>query len=846
VPIKPRYGTQVDQILLSAYEGILEEFVPPSLLLNEQHELLYVFGGAEVYLTPKGGRASPDVLNQFNSDIRIALAGAIQRATKQQLSVTLPNIQVATRNGARQVNIAVHPIRNRAANSWFMLIVFNDQTKQEPLQVEEPPLVVSDVSRDRIQGLENELSSTKENLQATIEELEASNEELQATNEELTASNEELQSTNEELQSVNEELYTVNAEYQRKIRELTELTSDMENLLASTKIGTIFLDRDLLIRKFTPEIGRLFELLPHDIGRRVDVFAPHLNTNLVDNLNQVIQSGQALEQEVQDRTGNWYLMRMLPYRMHDQVHGAVVTLIDITRSKKTAAELSETDRLLRAILKNSRTCIFAKDLSGRYLLANHHCFMKLGVDPQVAIGKTDMDFFPVEVATKIQANDLLVARTNETHEFEETVPLREGGQRTFLSVKFPIHDEHGEIAAVGAIAADISRQKESEQEQRAKVRARDHFLAILSHELRNPLATIVNASQILDKSPPEPTAKRAKQVIARQSRHVARLLDDLLDVSRLAENKLTLKRSEFDLCKVARECLDALDPFIQEHQHELTLNCSDRPIVIDGDSARIQQVITNLLTNAAKYTPPGTGQIQLSIDSDGSEAVIVVRDNGAGIPPEQLSSIFEMFSQTAQTIDRAEGGIGIGLTLVRSIVELHGGSVTAHSEGLGCGSTFIVRLPLRQQSSRHSHSFRPHSAKTGKRQTFVRPLNILVVEDQADGREMLSALLEMDGHQVRSAANADEALAILEEFIPQLGLIDIGLPGMSGNELARTMRRKPYLQDVFLVACTGFGQPSDFEESSQAGFNTHLVKPVQADRLEQIISTVASKTTQIS
>jgi two-component system, chemotaxis family, CheB/CheR fusion protein len=854
VPISTRSSKAPDLSLMSAYDGVLAEFVPPSLLVNENRELVHSFGRAEIYVMPRGGRVSRDILDQLDNELRIALAGAMQRATKEQLPVTLRGVPAVSREGTRIVDLSVRPIHNRHTNSWYSLIVF-DEAKEAPVHSASPTtLRVDDVSLDRILSLEKELQLSKENLQATIEELETSNEELQAANEELIASNEELQSTNEELHSVNEELYTVNGEYQRKIAELTEMTSDMDNLLASTEIGTIFLDTNLCIRKFTPTVGRIFELLPQDIGRRIDAFSHSLNRDILADAHRVLETHSSVEYEVQDRKGQWYFLRILPYRAQDTVQGVVLTLIDITALKATRASLGETDRLLRAILHNSSTAVFVKDLRGKYILTNHHCEKKLGVSANEALGKSDEAFFDPETAAMIVKNDQLVARSGKVHRFEETIPVAGGSTRTFLSVKFPILAENGEIEGIGGIATDITQQKGAELEQRAKVRSRDLFLAMLSHELRGPLAAIVHASQILEGNAPADMHHKAKQIIARQSEQITRLLEDLLDVGRMTQGKWQLQRTTVDLRNIVRDAVEPVQHMYERQQHVFSIDLPSEPVWVVGDAARLQQVCVNLLTNAAKYTPAGGGKISVSLHHRENKAIIEVRDNGVGIAPEYIEFIFDMFAQADQTLARADGGMGVGLTLVKTIVELHQGSVVADSQGRGLGSKFVVEIPCVPSPPalgyRELHSQSALSSKTSTdRATHkgadeppeAQGLNVLIVEDQEDARVMLSMLLEMDGHRVTAVACGTEALDEFAKGFPDIAFIDVGLPVMDGYALAREIRRRYSNLETFLVAHTGYGQPSDQAESAAAGFNAHLTKPLQREALNMVLAEIRKR-----
>lgn len=815
------------------FEAILNSHLPPSILVSESREVLHIFAGAEVFIRHKGGRPSLDILDMVDAELRIAMSGAIPRALKLNETVVFHGIRAVTSQGEQRVTLTVKPIPVNRSENPLALVSFQSALPVDKDAPFDSTSNINDLSRDRMLSLETELRFTKENLQATIEELETSNEELQATNEELVASNEELQSTNEELHSVNEELYTVNAEYQRKITELTELTADMENLFASTEVGTIFLDADLCIRKFTPQIATAFNLMPRDIGRKLSAFSHSIDDlDIHGDLPRVLREQITIEREVTDRNAHWYLLRILPYRTKGRVDGVILTLVDITKLKDTQESLRSADTRLNGILNNSPTMIFVKDRDGRYVVANRQCKEKLGVLSEFAIGKTDHELLPPEVAEKIRANDLMVFEKGESIEFEEMVPAVHG-MRTLLAIKFPLRDRMSQVQTIGGVATDITRLKLIESEQRAALRGRDQFLAMLSHELRNPLAAILNAVTLLRLDSSSEETQNAKgrssiSVIDRQSRQMAALLDDLLDVSRITQNKFEIHEEIFDLRSTVDDALQAVEPHTKARNQSIEVDLAEEPLWVRGDQSRLQQVQVNLLCNASKYSPQGK-RIWLSQQRTNEGIEIRVRDEGNGIPQSLISSIFDMFVQVGESLDRRDGGMGVGLTLVRSIVELHNGTIAAKSDGLDRGSEFVIRLPASPtppnvEATQHdSPQSVPNKAK------------ILLIEDNPDSRRTLVELLELHGHYVKSTQDGSEALTWIQSERFDISLIDIGLPGMNGFEIAKAIRREPRCSDLFLVALTGYGQPADRAATADAGFNEHLVKPVSPDHLQSLI-----------
>ena len=375
-----------------------------------------------------------------------------------------------------------------------------------------------------------------------------------------------------------------------------------------------------------------------------------------------------------------------------------------------------------------------------------------------------------------------------------------------------------------------------ERELRDMDRRKDEFLAILAHELRNPLGPIRNAVELLRKldPSPSPTQENARQMILRQTDHMVRLVDDLLDVSRISQGKITLRRAPVELSAVLRTAVETSQPNISNRHHHLEVELPESEAWLDGDNVRLAQVVGNLLNNAAKFTPPG-GRIKLSASCRDGEALIRVQDNGIGIAPEHVSSIFDLFSQAGHAPDRVQDGLGIGLSLVRTLVQLHGGSVTAHSGGTGMGSTFEVRLPATASRVKPGAPAEPQAA------AGTEPYRILVVDDSIDAAEIVGALLEHSGHAVHLAHDGASAIAAALQVQPDIVFLDIGLPDMSGSEVAARMRELPALRNVALVALTGYGQNKDREKAIAAGFNHHLTKPVSLETLNETVQRFVSR-----
>jgi signal transduction histidine kinase len=416
---------------------------------------------------------------------------------------------------------------------------------------------------------------------------------------------------------------------------------------------------------------------------------------------------------------------------------------------------------------------------------------------------------------------------------ETAVELMQIGAHDFVSKDDPSRLEpiiRRELRAAASRRA--RRQAEAEREQlvlqlESANRAKDEFLAMLGHELRNPLTPIVTALQLM-KLRGDGAPNRERDIIERQVRHLVRLVDDLLDVAKIARGKVVLKRQTLELAVVVAKGVEIASPLLEQHRHNFAVDLPPRGLLVDGDEGRLAQVVSNLLNNAARYTPPG-GRISLSGGREGSEVVFRVTDNGIGIEAGMLSKVFELFVQGTRAIARTEGGLGIGLALVRNLVMLHGGTVSARSDGRDQGSEFTVRLPLSTFDEAVSPVSRlrlnacARARKSGNR--------VLIVDDNRDAVELLAFALRQEGYEVEIAYDGPAALAVLARFAPHVVVLDIGLPVMDGYEVARQIRARPEHRRTRLLALTGYGQVSDRERAREAGFNLHLVKPIELAEL---------------
>ncbi len=522
----------------------------------------------------------------------------------------------------------------------------------------------------------------------------------------------------------------------------------------------------------------------------------------------------------------------------------VAALVSAVRSALRARQrqyqirdhLAERDRdmqamaLLAAIVASSDDAIVSKTLTGKILSWNAGAERLFGYSAAEAIGQPITMLIPAE---RHDEESALLGRLSRGERIEhfETVRVAKDGRRIDVSLTVsPVRNTSGEIVGASKVARDITERKEAEAALREADRRKNEFLAILAHELRNPLAPIRNSLHILRMSAGiDPGADGVSEIMERQVNHMVRLVDDLLEISRITRGKIELRKEPVELAAILRVAIETSRPLIEDARHQLALAIPPEPLTLEADAVRLTQVIANLLNNAAKYTDAG-GQIWLTVRREGESVAISVRDNGTGIPADMLPSVFDLFTQVNRSFDRAQGGLGIGLALVKSLVEMHGGSVQAHSEGPGKGSEFVVRLPLAASllpSGRAKPQPRPSTVLASRR--------VLVVDDNRDAAESLGMLLKLLGADVHIVFNGLDALEALTAFRPAVVLLDIGMPSMDGHEVARQIRQRPEFQDVTLIALTGWGQEEDRRLSRTAGFNFHLIKPVDAGALQTLL-----------
>jgi len=915
----------------------VNQFSPPGVLINSELQILQFRGATSAYLEPPAGKASFDVLKMAREGLMLPLRAAINKAKKEKKTARKENVRVRQNGNTRTVNVEVIPLKNLRERCF--LILFEEAKKGRAVPGEPPsgavratavapprPASKKEESR-RISELETELAETRDYLQSIQEQHEASNEELQASNEEIQSANEELQSLNEELEtskeeleSANEELTTINDEMATRNTELNRLNSDLGNLQTSTRLAIVLLGRDLTIRRFSAQAEKQFNLLASDLGRPIShvrhnlvfeagqafqpaglgdfpaahsaaalespsnrqtrMFAPQGSPPDLESLiAEVISSVREREREVQDKAGCWYSLRVRPYlTLDNKVDGAVLVLMDIDALKRSEQAIAAARDYAENTIETVREPLIVLDAELRVESANRSFYRTFRVAPSATLGKSFFDLGnpPWDIPRLRTWMEEILPQNSRMEDFQFEHDFKQLGRRTMLLNARHIADPQRNTRRILLAIEDITDRKQAEESLREADRRKNEFLAMLAHELRNPLAPIRNAVEILRLAEGnEEAIQSASAMMERQIGQMVRLVDDLLDVSRISRGKIELCTGFIDWASSVNHAVEAARSLCESKGLNLTVTLPSQPVYLNADPVRLAQVVGNLLNNACKFSDKG-GRIWLTAEvvasgewragseksaehGDGSakllgiegrdartealkppppsplaapHAVIRVRDTGIGIAADQLPRIFDMFTQVDTSLERTRSGLGIGLTLAKNLVELHGGTLEVHSAGLGQGSEFVVRLPILTETPQPP----PPEPAVSEPTTALR---ILVVDDNLDSAKSLTMMLDLTGNETCAAYDGLEAVEAAATFRPDVILLDIGLPELNGYDVARRIREQPWGKKMVLVALTGWGQEEDRRRAHEAGFNHHLTKPVDPSTLKKLLASAA-------
>ena len=615
---------------------------------------------------------------------------------------------------------------------------------------------------------------------------------------------------------------TVEITLERNQRELTDFFNN-----ASVALHWIGPDGTIL-RANRAELEMLGYAQEEYVGRHISKF--HVDRDAIDDLlARLFQGDPIVRYPARMRCKDGSIKKVLIdsnsfWEKGRLVHGCCF-MFDVTEQKRG----EETRSLLAAIVAASDDAIISKTLDGIVLSWNEGAQRLFGYSPAEIVGRSIDLIIPPELREE-ERQILRRISQGERVEHFETVRLTKDGRRIDVSLTVsPVRDDTGRVIGASKVARDISERKRVDETLREADRRKDEFLATLAHELRNPLAPIRHSLEILVRSEGDPRLFRhATDILGRQLSHMIRLVDDLLDVSRITRDKLQLQKTRVDLASIINHAVESTRPLAERDQQTIEVALPSEPIYLDADPMRLAQVFSNLFNNACQYTEPG-GRIWLTAERQNGEVVLMVRDSGIGMPADQLDGIFEMFTQVEEDNERPRRGLGIGLTLVRRLVQLHGGTVTARSEGRGLGSEFEVRLPVLESKEAPFEPEPLPAPDTGARR-------MLVVDDNRDSAESIATLLQLSGHRTYMAHDGLAAVEAAERYRPDVILLDVGLPKISGIDACRRIRSHAWGKGMVVVALTGWGQEHDRRNTREAGFDAHLVKPVDYGDLLQLLS----------
>ncbi|OZI30747.1 chemotaxis protein [Bordetella genomosp. 10] len=820
------------------HQQALEQYAPPSVIVDHDSNIVHMSERAGRFLRHVGGEPSRNLTALVYPDLRMELRTALFQALHSRKSVEARRVAMNLGDRSAYINMVVRPFRHEATGGDFMLVIFDEVDAVMSInEGDDDAKVPSSV----LSQLEAELQRTKEQLQLTMEqsetsteELKASNEELQAINEELRSTTEELETGKEELQSVNEELITVNSELKSKVEETAKINDDLQNLIASSDIATVFVDRAMRIKWFTPRATNIFSVIANDAGRSLLDITHRLEyPGLARDAAAVFDSLRTIEREVRSTDNRWYLARLLPYRSAEhRIEGAVLTFIDVTDRRNAEARIN-------AMAQSTKDfAIITMSEEGRITSWNTGAQLMFGYTEREALGRDlSIIFTQADIDAGIPTLELRRARENG-YATDERWHRRKDGTRIFcVGGVNPIDDPVA--PGFAKIARDITAQKQMEMDQvnrlessRANNTLKDEFFAIMSHELKHPLNLIQLNAELLARTAEiraTPSAARAADAIRRAVHSQARIIEDLLDIARVQTGKLKLNKSVVSLTATVDSIVNVLQPTVAENRITLLKDYEfNNALYIDADPVRVEQIAWNLINNGIKFTQPG-GSVTIGLGLDGHMARLVVTDTGEGIEPDFLPRLFEMYSQgRPQDGSQKRMGLGIGLAVVHQLVQAHQGRIHVDSEGKGKGAAFTVWLPLA------AHVYGPAAQETSLEAAGqLQGVRILLVDDSLELLEAFGELLSMEGAHVQTAGSGALGQEALAEGDFDIVISDIGMPEMDGYAFIEAMRAMGHAMPA--IALTGFGAKRDVDRAKSAGFAAHVGKPVPLDQMVSVV-----------
>jgi two-component system CheB/CheR fusion protein len=833
-------------------------------------------GRTGAYLEATPGTASLNLFKMAREGLAAALRQAVQRAADSGGPLKTKGLRLRVNGGIREVGLEVIPLgpAEGAKERRHYLILFFDEparptgiaTLKRPGERAPRPKTARE---RRVAQLTRELADAQRHLQAISEEHEAAMEELRAVTEEAQSSNEELQSTNEELetakeelQATNEELTTVNDELNSRNIELGRLSNDLGNLLTSTHVPIIMVGPDLRVRRMTPVTERVLNVSPGDIGRPIGDLRLSVDIAYVEALlREVMETLTPQERDVEARDGRWYSVRVRPYRTADnKIDGAVISFVDIDALKRGLEQAQEARDQAQAIIATVREPLVILNAALRVVTANPSFYEAFRTSREETEGHSlfDIGNHQWNVPQLRTLLEEILPRKSVVERFEVEHAFEAIGRRTMLVNARRVLSANGrtdlillaiddvtEAKRAEATRAALLREQEARAEAEAATRAKDQFVAVLSHELRTPLNAMLGWTRMLrTQKLDQATTARALEVIERNTKLQAVFIEDLLDVSRILSGNVRLDARPIMVVPAVEAALSAMRETAEAKGVRLESALDREAGPVRGDPVRLQQVVWNLVSNAIKFTPSG-GTVEVCLAPRGSTVEVRVRDTGRGIEAKQLSQIFTSPAMSHSS-RQPQQGLGLGLVIVRHLVELQGGTVQAESAGPGQGATFTVTLPVTNEHPAGEAEAAGIAARAlaSGRLPRLNGVRVLVVDDEADARELARAILAQCGAEVTVAPTARAALEALEHAAFDVLVSDIAMPGDDGYDLIRHVRARDAGRGgrIPALALTAYARIENRTAAISAGYQQHAAKPIEPAELAAAVATLAGRT----
>lgn len=841
------FKTDADKLILS-------KFAPPGVVVNSEMDILQFRGRTFPFLEAATGQPSLNLFKMVHPELLANLRRIVSSVKKENKSTNTKGIHFAADDGREiTLDIEILPI-NRALSpkERTFLVLFKENLPVASEKKATGKIGKKNIKRDpkdvRVAELTQELAELRDYQQALIEQYEI-------TQDELTSANEELQSTNEELVTVNDELQMRNAD-------LTALSSDLNNLLISIDIPVLMVGQDHRIRLFSPKAKSVFNLIPTDVGRPISDLKPNIDLNLSDLVTQVAEELTPKEIELQDNKGHWVQVQARPYKTVDnRIDGAIIALIDIDILKQKEIRTKETLEYITAVANTVSLPLAVVNNEFKFQSANRS-FYEFFNPASDLVSQNIFTFLGLQDERDLRQQMVQTMAENKSFtNFEINCDVKSLGNRKILLSGGKIHWTGGDQDSVLISFMDVTEQKALEEErnllllreQDARSQAdkanqtKDIFLANLSHELRTPLSSILTWAQLIrQKKLDADSIIRGAEVIEKSAKTQSRLIDDLLDISRIVAGKIVVKAKPLDPGVVIRAAVESVILMAEKKSIQIKVDLSKESRLIQADPTRLQQVIWNLLTNAIKFSPEkSTVKVELKFFDQNTRnfAQIQVSDEGKGIPPDFLPFIFNRFSQADSASTRVHGGLGLGLSIVESLVKLQNGTVTAKNSDSGKGAIFTITFPALSSNIRLDDSESLGKKNKTKSTPDLKGLRVLLVDDDEDARESMRVLLNLFGADIHAVDSARNALQKISSFQPDVLVSDIAMPEEDGYSLIKKVREQGNNHDseVPAIALTAYATAEDARRILEAGFQAHLAKPVDAHELGHRILEISRK-----